>query len=99
MAHKDQVQQVKQIVDALKAGGRKEAAQHRVVYRPLGCDDSIDNGIRYQVKYITIKPGSKLSVQRHPHRTEHWIVVSGTAKVLNGDKEVLLTENLWFTFR
>lgn len=93
VAHKEQVQQVKQIVDILKAGGRKEAAQHRVVYRPWGCYDSIDNGTRYQVKRITVKPGAKLSVQMHHHRAEHWIVVSGTARVLNGDKEVLLTEN------
>ncbi|WP_373321453.1 mannose-1-phosphate guanylyltransferase/mannose-6-phosphate isomerase [Vogesella indigofera] len=93
VAHKGQVQRVKKIVDMLKASGRKEAAQHRVVYRPWGCYDSIDNGTRYQVKRITVTPGAKLSVQMHHHRAEHWIVVSGTAKVLNGDKEVLLTEN------
>lgn len=93
VAHKGQVQQVKKIVDQLKASGRKEAVQHRVVYRPWGCYDSIDNGARYQVKRITVKPGAKLSVQMHHHRAEHWVVVSGTAKVLNGDKEVLLTEN------
>lgn len=93
VAHKGQVQQVKQVVDMLKASGRKEAVQHRVVYRPWGYYDSIDNGTRYQVKRITVKPGAKLSVQMHHHRAEHWIVVSGTAKVLNGDKEVLLTEN------
>lgn len=93
VAHKGQVQRVKKIVDILKASGRKEAAQHRVVYRPWGCYDSIDNGTRYQVKRITVTPGAKLSVQMHHHRAEHWIVVSGTAKVLNGDKEVLLTEN------
>ncbi|BAK78314.1 mannose-1-phosphate guanylyltransferase/mannose-6-phosphate isomerase [Pseudogulbenkiania sp. NH8B] len=93
VAHKGQVQQVKKIVDRLKAAGRKEATQHRVVYRPWGSYDSIDNGARYQVKRITVKPGAKLSVQMHHHRAEHWIVVSGTAKVLNGEKEVLLTEN------
>jgi len=93
VAHKGQVQRVKKIVDILKASGRKEATQHRVIYRPWGCYDSIDNGIRYQVKRITVTPGAKLSVQMHHHRAEHWIVVSGTAKVLNGDKEVLLTEN------
>lgn len=93
VAHKDHVQQVKQIVDTLKTSGRKEAVQHRVVYRPWGCYDSIDQGTRYQVKRITVKPGAKLSVQMHHHRAEHWVVVSGTAKVLNGDREVLLTEN------
>jgi mannose-1-phosphate guanylyltransferase len=63
------------------------------VYRPWGNYDSIDNGTRYQVKRITVKPGAKLSVQMHHHRAEHWIVVSGTAKVLNGNEEKLLTEN------
>lgn len=93
IAHKDHVQDVKKVVDELKAQGRSEASQHRVVYRPWGCYDSIDNGERYQVKRITVNPGARLSVQMHHHRAEHWIVVSGTAKVLNGDKEILLTEN------
>ena len=63
------------------------------MYRPWGNYDSIDSGTRYQVKRITVKPGAKLSVQMHHHRAEHWIVVSGTAKVLNGNEEKLLTEN------
>ena len=63
------------------------------MYRPWGKYDAIDNGGRYQVKRITVKPGAKLSVQMHHHRAEHWIVVSGTAKVTNGDKVILLTEN------
>jgi mannose-1-phosphate guanylyltransferase/mannose-6-phosphate isomerase len=93
VAAKDQVQDVKKIVELLKAQGRSEVMQHRHVYRPWGVYDSIDNGDRYQVKRITVKPGAKLSVQMHHHRAEHWIVVSGTAKVTNGDKEVMLTEN------
>jgi mannose-1-phosphate guanylyltransferase/mannose-6-phosphate isomerase len=93
VAAKDQVQDVKKIVEALKAQNRSEVSQHRHVYRPWGVYDSIDNGERYQVKRITVKPGAKLSVQMHHHRAEHWIVVSGTAKVTNGDKEILLTEN------
>lgn len=93
VAHKDRVQDVKKIVEQLKAADRSEAIHHRVVYRPWGNYDSIDNGTRYQVKRITVKPGAKLSVQMHHHRAEHWIVVSGTANVQNGDKEVLLTEN------
>lgn len=92
-AHKDQVQDVKSIVNELKAQGRSEFKHHREVYRPWGKYDSIDNGDRYQVKRITVKPGAKLSVQMHHHRAEHWIVVSGTAKVTNGDKDILLTEN------
>lgn len=93
VAAKSKVQQVKQVVDQLKAAGRNEFKLHREVYRPWGKYDSIDNGGRYQVKRITVKPGAKLSVQMHHHRAEHWIVVSGTAKVTNGDKTILLTEN------
>lgn len=88
-----EVQKVKEIVEQLKAEERSEFKYHREVYRPWGTYDSIDNGERFQVKRITVKPGAKLSVQMHHHRAEHWIVVSGTAKVTNGDKDILLTEN------
>ncbi len=88
-----QVQDVKTIVETLKASGRSEHQLHREVYRPWGKYDSIDRGARYQVKRITVKPGEKLSIQMHHHRAEHWIVVSGTARVTNGDKTILLTEN------
>jgi mannose-1-phosphate guanylyltransferase/mannose-6-phosphate isomerase len=93
VAHKDQVQQVKTIVDSLKKRGRQEARQHRKVYRPWGCYSGIDVGERYQVKRITVVPGGKLSLQMHHHRAEHWIVVSGTAKVRHAEQEILLTEN------
>lgn len=93
VAQKDQSQQVKAIVGQLKSEQRSEVTFHREVYRPWGKYDSIDNGDRFQVKRITVKPGAKLSVQMHHHRAEHWIVVSGTAKVTNGDKNILLTEN------
>ncbi len=93
VAHKDRVQEVKGIVDQLKHQGRKEHINHREVYRPWGMYDSIDNGHRYQVKHITVQPGAKLSVQMHHHRAEHWIVVSGTAKVTNGEQTYLVTEN------
>ncbi|MBA6303763.1 mannose-1-phosphate guanylyltransferase/mannose-6-phosphate isomerase [Colwellia sp. MB02u-14] len=93
VASKDKVQDVKKIVEQLKAEGRDEFKNHREVYRPWGKYDSIDNGTRYQVKRITVKPGEKLSIQMHHHRAEHWIVVSGTAKVTNGDKTFLVTEN------
>ena len=93
VAHKDQSQHVKAIVGQLKSEQRSEVTFHREVYRPWGKYDSIDNGDRFQVKRITVKPGAKLSVQMHHHRAEHWIVVSGTAKVTNGDKDILLTEN------
>ncbi|OWK40085.1 Mannose-1-phosphate guanylyltransferase 1 [Pseudomonas oleovorans subsp. oleovorans] len=93
VAHKDHVQDVKKVVESIKADGRQEHINHREVYRPWGVYDSIDNGQRYQVKRITVKPGAKLSVQMHHHRAEHWIVVSGTAKVTNGEKTYLVTEN------
>ena len=93
VAGKDQVQDVKKIVERLKAEGRSEYELHREVYRPWGKYDSIDNGERYQVKRITVKPGNKLSVQMHHHRAEHWIVVSGTARVGRDDEEIMLTEN------
>mgnify|MGYP005989259923 FL=1 len=93
VAHKNKTQDVKKIVNKLKLEGRSEVKFHREVYRPWGKYDSIDSGERFQVKRITVKPGAKLSVQMHHHRAEHWIVVSGTAKVTNGDKDILLTEN------
>lgn len=93
VSHKEKVQDVKKIVEVLKSQDRSEYKLHREVYRPWGRYDSIDNGHRYQVKRITVKPGSKLSVQMHHHRAEHWIVVSGTAKVSVGDDSFLVTEN------
>ena len=93
VAHKNSVQDVKKIVEAIKNDGRHEHMNHREVYRPWGVYDSIDKGKRYQVKRITVKPGAKLSVQMHHHRAEHWIVVSGTAQVTIGENEFLVTEN------
>jgi mannose-1-phosphate guanylyltransferase len=81
------------VVNQLKAEHRPEWEFHREVFRPWGSYDSIDNGERFQVKRITVKPGEKLSVQMHHHRAEHWIVVSGTAKVTNGEQTLLLSEN------
>jgi mannose-1-phosphate guanylyltransferase len=93
VANKDEVQDIKKIVAQIKASGRSQHYQHRMVYRPWGIYDSIDSGDRYQVKRIVVKPGAKLSVQMHHHRAEHWVVVSGTAKVTNGEKTFLVTEN------
>ncbi len=89
----DRMQEVKTVVAQLKADGRNEATWHRKVYRPWGAYDSIDNGERFQVKRITVKPGGTLSLQMHHHRAEHWIVVSGTAEVTRGDEVILLSEN------
>lgn len=93
VAPRDRVQEVKQIVNRLKTAGRTEHHIHREVYRPWGKYDSIDAASRYQVKRITVKPGAKLSVQMHHHRAEHWIVVSGTARVTLDGADRLLTEN------
>jgi len=93
VAHKDESQKVKAIVQQLKNEQRPEVKFHREVYRPWGKYDSVDSGDRFQVKRITVKPGAKLSVQMHHHRAEHWIVVSGTAKVQLDGKEQYLTEN------
>ena len=93
VANKDQVQDVKKIVEQLKAENRSEAVLHREAYRPWGKYDCIDIGERFQVKRITVKPGAKLSVQMHHHRAEHWVIVSGTAKVTIDDNTQLLSEN------
>jgi len=93
VAHKDKTQDVKKIVDSLKKQGRSEGSIHRKVFRPWGWYDSVDAGERFQVKRIVVKPGGTLSLQMHHHRAEHWIVVSGTAKVTRGDETVLLSEN------
>jgi len=93
VAHKDHTQDVKKIVDTLKAKGRSEGSIHRKVFRPWGWYDGIDAGARFQVKRIVVKPGGTLSLQMHHHRAEHWIVVSGTARVTKGDETFLLSEN------
>ena len=93
VAHKDQTQDVKNIVDALKQQQRPERLLHRKVYRPWGWYDSVDNGERFQVKRLVIKPGAALSLQLHHHRAEHWVVVKGTAKVTRGETCYLVTEN------
>ena len=93
VAAKDCVQDIKDIVELLKVEGRAEFELHREVSRPWGKYDSIDKGKRYQVKRITVNPGAKLSLQMHQHRTEHWVVVSGEAKVTKGEEIFLLSEN------
>jgi mannose-1-phosphate guanylyltransferase/mannose-6-phosphate isomerase len=93
VAHKDRVQDVKEIVSALKKDQRPQATWHRKVYRPWGSYDGIDSGERFQVKRIIVKPGAALSLQKHHHRAEHWVVVKGTAKVTCDDKVFLLSEN------
>jgi len=93
VADRSRSQDVKHIVSHLDGCGRSEHSLHRQVHRPWGWYDSIDSGARFQVKRIMVKPGASLSLQKHHHRAEHWIVVSGTAEVTNGDQVILLTEN------
>lgn len=93
VAHKDYVQDAKVMAADLKAENRPEWQLHREVCRPWGKYDSIDRGDRHQVKRITVNPGAKLSLQMHHHRSEHWVVVSGTARVTNGGETFLLQEN------
>ena len=93
VAAKEHVQDVKKVVEKLKSDDRPEARVHRKVYRPWGFYDSVDSGERFQVKRIVVNPGAQLSLQMHHHRAEHWVVVSGTARVTCGKKELLVTEN------
>jgi mannose-1-phosphate guanylyltransferase/mannose-6-phosphate isomerase len=93
VAPRDKVQDVKQLVAKLKSDGRYEHSLHREVHRPWGSYDSVENGERYQVKRLSVKPGASMSLQMHHHRAEHWIVVSGTARITRGDEVFLLSEN------
>ncbi|MDU7390813.1 mannose-1-phosphate guanyltransferase [Atlantibacter hermannii] len=93
IADRNQVQDVKKVVEQIKADGRHEHHVHREVYRPWGKYDSIDEGERYQVKRIRVKPGEGFSLRMHHHRAEHWIVVAGTAQVTMNDEVRLLVEN------
>jgi mannose-1-phosphate guanylyltransferase / mannose-6-phosphate isomerase len=93
VAPKDRVQDVKELVSRLKKLGRYEHSLHREVFRPWGSYDSLENGLRFQVKRLSVKAGAELSLQLHHHRAEHWIVVSGTARITRGDEVFLLEEN------
>ncbi|HGS4814934.1 TPA: mannose-1-phosphate guanylyltransferase/mannose-6-phosphate isomerase [Vibrio cholerae] len=93
VANKNKVQDVKNVVNQLKAQQRRECEQHREVYRPWGSHDEIAEGERYHVKHLRVKPGEQTALQMHHHRAEHWVVVQGTAKVTNGDKSYLVSEN------
>jgi mannose-1-phosphate guanylyltransferase / mannose-6-phosphate isomerase len=93
VAPKDRVQDVKKLVERIKSDGRYEHSLHREVFRPWGSYDSIDVGDRFQVKRLMVHPGGVLSLQMHHHRAEHWVVVSGTARITRGDETYLLEEN------
>jgi len=93
VADRSQTDKVKKLVERLKAEGKREATEHRRIYRPWGYYQSIDQGSRYQVKRIVVRPGGRLSLQKHHHRAEHWIVVRGAAEVTLNDKVTLVHEN------
>jgi len=93
IAPKNRGQEVKDIVAQLKQQKRSEADVHRKMYRPWGHYDLVDTGNRHQTKRIVVKPGARLSLQKHHHRAEHWVVVKGTALVTKGDEKLLLSEN------
>jgi mannose-1-phosphate guanylyltransferase / mannose-6-phosphate isomerase len=90
---RDKCENVKALVEHLKAQNRREAVEHQRIYRPWGYYQSVDNGTRYQVKRIVVKPGARLSLQKHFHRSEHWVVVKGTAEVTIGKDTRTLNEN------
>jgi mannose-1-phosphate guanylyltransferase/mannose-6-phosphate isomerase len=91
--HRDRAQDVKRVVDRLRAAGRHEAVSHNRIYRPWGFYESLIHSDRFQVKRIVVSPGQKLSLQKHYHRAEHWVVVSGSAVVTRDDEEMLVREN------
>lgn len=93
VANKEKVQDVKNIVNRLKTQNRIEYQQHQDIYRPWGKHEQIADGERYHVKKVIVRPGEKTATQVHYHRSEHWVIVSGTAKVTNGDDTYLVTEN------
>lgn len=91
--HRDHAQDVKKLVEQLRASGLKQATEHRRMYRPWGHYEGLIQGSRFQVKQISVRPGSKLSLQKHFHRAEHWVVVNGTAIVVRDDERIMLREN------
>jgi mannose-1-phosphate guanylyltransferase/mannose-6-phosphate isomerase len=93
VADRNRSQDVKHIVTQLQGSKREEHTLHRKVHRPWGWYDSIDEDERFKVKRIQVNPGASLSLQKHHHRAEHWVVVKGTAEITNGDKTILLAEN------
>ncbi|MCZ6861786.1 MAG: cupin domain-containing protein, partial [Alphaproteobacteria bacterium] len=93
VVHKDKAQDVKHLYNRLKAQGHEAARLHRTAHRPWGTYTVLEEGECHKIKRIEVKPGARLSLQAHHHRSEHWVVVSGTAKVVNGEKEFLLSTN------
>jgi mannose-1-phosphate guanylyltransferase/mannose-6-phosphate isomerase len=93
VAHRDNCQDIKSLVGMLKGKQRDEADAHHRVYRPWGYYESLNKNEHYQIKHIVVKPGAKLSLQMHQHRSEHWVIIKGTATVTRGDNRFELSEN------
>jgi mannose-1-phosphate guanylyltransferase len=93
VAHKNSAQEVKKIVEHLKKTGHPAYNAHNTVYRPWGTYTELERGERFKIKRITVKPDASLSLQMHYHRCEHWVVVSGTARIVKGDQEIFLKTN------
>lgn len=93
VAHRSKAQEVKTLVDELKRTARSETEFRHIVHRPWGSYEGVAHGPRYQVKRILVKPGARLSLQKHHHRAEHWVVVKGTAQIVRGEESLLLSEN------
>jgi mannose-1-phosphate guanylyltransferase len=93
VAHRDRAQEVKNVYAQLKARGHEAHRLHRTVHRPWGTYTVLEEGPGFKIKRIEVKPGASLSLQMHEHRSEHWIVVSGTARVVNGDAEITVETN------
>lgn len=89
----DMTQEVKEVVDTIKNSGRKEHLEHKTTHRPWGRYTILDEGDGFKVKFIHVNPGAKLSLQAHKHRSEHWVVVKGEAKITNGEKVIILKQN------
>ena len=94
VADRRRAQDVGKLVELMRKQTRPEATSHKIVYRPWGCYESVDSGPGFQVKHITVKPGHRLSLQKHAYRAEHWVVISGRAAVTRGEEELVLEENM-----
>ena len=90
---RDDIAGIKEVVSTLKKSKREEYDLHRKVYRPWGWYDTVEEGVGFKVKRILVNPGASLSLQKHNHRSEHWVVIRGVAEIVNGDKNLTLREN------
>jgi mannose-1-phosphate guanylyltransferase/mannose-6-phosphate isomerase len=93
VAKKGETWKVREIVNRLRENKRKEASEHLTTYRPWGSYTVLEQGPKYKIKRVVVNPGEKISLQKHSHRSEHWVIVRGTAKIVIGNEEILVHEN------